>query len=61
MNYLISKKLCGMLEQKFYSIMIMEDKKKCNSEDLIDENLDIANQTLEVLKNQEKQIIKTGY
>ena len=34
----------------------MEDKKKCNSEDLIDENLDIANQTLEVLKNQEKQL-----
>ena len=45
-----------MLEQKFYSIMIMEDRKKCNSEDLIDENLDIANQTLEVLKNQEKQL-----
>ena len=34
----------------------MEDRKKCNSEYLIDENLEIANQTLEVLKSQEKQL-----
>ena len=38
--------------------MIMEDKMKpCNSEEILNENLEIANRTLEVLSNQERQLI----
>ena len=35
----------------------MEDKMKpCNSEEILNENLEIANRTLEVLSNQERQL-----